>query len=135
MEPSCYCLKTRRACAAVTKFYDTMLAPSGVTVRQYSLLLNISQAHSCSVRELADLAELDRSTLARSLKPLYAQGFIVNAKQPSARNSQLELTNAGKETVEQAKELWSKAQEAVSESFGSEGIVLLEELLQRLKAL
>jgi len=105
---SCYCLKTRGASAALTKFYDNKLAPCGVAVRQYSLLLDISRAENCSVKELAEMTELDRSTLARSLKPLYQQGLVIDTKEPGTRNSRLELTKAGKQTVERANYLWPR---------------------------
>lgn len=132
---ACYCLRTRRASAAVTKFYDNMLESCGVTVRQYSLLLNISQAEYCSVKELADMTELDRSTLARSLKPLYHHGLVIDIKEPGTRNSQLELTNAGKETVEYAKQLWTEAQKAVKLKLGEDGLHSLEKVLDLLEAL
>jgi len=132
---SCYCLKTRRASAALTKFYDNKLAPCGVTVRQYSLLLNISQAENCSVKELADMTELDRSTLARSLKPLYQQALVIDTKELGTRNSQLELTRAGKQTVECANQLWAEAQEVVEEKFGEVGLQKLEMVMARLEAL
>lgn len=132
---ACYCLRARRASAAVTKFYDNILKPCGVTVSQYSLLLNISKAEYCSVKELADMAELDRSTLARNLKPLYQQGLVINTKEPGTRNSRLELTKAGKETVECAKQLWAEAQAAVKLKLGEGGLHALEQALDLLEAL
>ena len=132
---SCYCLKIRRASATVTKFYDSMLESCGVTVRQYSLLLNISQAEHCSVKELADMTELDRSTLARSLKPLYHQGLVIDTKVLGTRNSQLEVTETGKETVECAKQLWAEAQKAVKLKLGANGLHSLEKVLNLLERL
>ena len=132
---SCYCLKLRRASAAVTQFYDGMLDSCGITVRQYSLLLNISKAGQCSVRELADMTELDRSTLARSLKPLFHQKLVIDAKQQGARNSQLELTQAGMETVRLAGRSWVKAQDHVRQKLGKEGLSALEDVLNLLEAL
>lgn len=132
---SCFCLRIRKASAAVTKFYDNMLIPSGVTVRQYSLLFNISQAKDCSVKELADMTELDRSTLARSLKPLFNQCLVVDTSQPRARNSKLELTEAGKATLEQAKLLWEKAQFELMQKLGCERVNGLEKVLQSLDCL
>ena len=91
---SCYCLKVRRANGIVTKFYDSLMAPSGVTVRQYSLLLHISRTEGISVRQLADqtgsesfllpfslstLADYiatDRSAMMRELKRLRTEGVI-----------------------------------------------------------
>ena len=134
-QPPCYCLKIRRASAVITKFYDKILRACGITIRQYSLLLNISRAEQCSVRELADRTELDRSTLTRSLKPLYQQKLIVDAKQPGTRNSRLELTEAGKETVARAKLLWAEAQEDVKETLGEEGLSSLEKVVSLLESL
>lgn len=132
---SCYCLKTRRASAVVTKFYDKTLEPCGLTVRQYSLLLNISQEECCSVKELADATELDRSTLARSLKPLFHQGLIADTSRPGARNSQLELTKAGQESLGRAKLLWAEAQRALTQKLGEGGLRSLEEVFQLLESL
>lgn len=132
---SCYCLKMRRASGDVSKYYDQVLAPSGVTTSQYSLLLNISRAHQCSVKELADMAELDRSTLARNLKPLLNRGLVIDTRQPGARNRQLELTAAGQQTVAAAQTLWEKAQQKVQATLGEAGQAALEEVLAALAKL
>ncbi len=131
----CFCLKVRRLTASVTKYYDQTLAPCGVTVSQYSVLLNISRAEHCSIRELADMAELDRSTLARNLKPLLGQGLVVDTKQPGTRNSQLELTEAGQKTIECANPLWAEAQQVIRLKLGEEGQEALEFVTTALGAL
>ena len=131
----CYCLKIRRASAVVTKFYDDQLGACGITARQYSLLSKISGAEHCSVRELSDVAELDRSTLARSLKPLYLQKLIVDVKRPGARNSQLELTQAGRQTLARANHVWVKAQTDVRQKLGENGISWLDQMLDLLESL
>lgn len=133
--PPCYCLRTRKANSAVAKFYDHILEPSGVTVRQYSLLLYISQREGISVRELADMAELERSTLARTLKPLFHKGLIVDAKNPGARDSKLQLTENGQETLFQAAALWRQAQETVMEKLGAEKLAMVDEVLEMLQGL
>lgn len=131
----CYCLKIRRASAVITKFYDDSLRGCGVTSRQYSLLYQISRKELCSVRELSDAAQLDRSTLARSLKPLYQQALIADVRQPGTRNSRLKLTQAGEETLAQANRLWAGAQETVRQTLGGEGIAWLDRMLDLLGTL
>ena len=123
---ACYCLKARRATASVTKHYDQALAPCGITINQFSVLMNISRAERCSVRELADMAELDKSTLARNLKPLYRMGLVVDSKEPGMRNSQLELTKAGRKTIECAAPLWAEAQQVLADKLGKDGLRALE---------
>lgn len=65
MKRACYCINLRRMNARVTEYYDRMLAPSGLTVSQFSLLKNLDRMGECSVTGLAKAVELERSTLAR----------------------------------------------------------------------
>lgn len=132
---SCFCLKMRRASADITNYYDRVLEPSGVTVGQYSILLNTSKAEKGTVKELADMAELDRSTLARNIKPLIGRKLIYDAKEDGARNSRLLLTEAGKRTLLQAQSLWEEAQNKMREHLGEEGMAELEKVLKTLEAL
>lgn len=131
----CHCLKMRRSAENVIHFYDSILSPTGLTVRQYSLLNQISQHEQCSVRELAELTELDRSTLARSLKPLLGAGLIDDTKEIGARNSKLVLTKSGTEACDQAGELWVTAQKQFEEKLGSETVEVLEKILVELQEL
>ena len=125
----CHCLEMRRSAENVISFYDRILAPSGVTVRQYSLLGAVGQLDGCSVRELSDATMLDRSTLARSLKPLLGAGMIINTKEQGTRNSVLKLTEKGRSICAEAKELWTKAQSAFEEKIGTEQVQELEKIL------
>ncbi|MHC1720389.1 MAG: MarR family winged helix-turn-helix transcriptional regulator [Clostridiaceae bacterium] len=132
---SCYCLKMRRASADVTKFYDRMLETSGVSVGQFSILLNISKSEKGSVKELADMAELDRSTLARSIKPLINRKLVYDGKDEGARDSKLMLTEEGKNVLEQAKALWEEAQTKMRDNLKGHGITELDKMLRALEML
>jgi DNA-binding MarR family transcriptional regulator len=131
----CYCLKLRRINSAVTDYYNLHLAPSGITISQFSLLSKIEAARECSVRELADAAELDRSTLARSLKPLLRQGLVADDKEPGRRNSRLRLGAAGLDTLAKARPVWRKIQENIRRKLGDDGLTALEELAGKVESL
>ena len=131
----CYCMKLRRASAVITKFYNDRLRVCDITARQFSLLHKINEQKHCSVKELSDMAELDRSTLARSLKPLYQQNLVVDVKPRDARNSRLELTPSGEDTLVRATTLWTKAQTDVLEKLGEDGIERLDQILGLLETL
>lgn len=126
---TCHCLKMRRSAGNVVAFYDRMLEPAGITVRQYSLLYEIWRHKECSVSILAKATELDRSTLTRSLKPLLKRGLVTDLKEPGARNSKLVLTEEGKQVSKQAAVLWMKAQAAFEEKLGADGVKALEDAL------
>lgn len=131
----CHCLKMRRSAENVIHFYDKILSPTGLTVRQYSLLHQISEHEGCSVRELSELTELDRSTLARSLKPLLKTGYIDDKKEAGARNSKLVLSEMGAEVCSQAEKLWTLAQKQFEEKLGNDTVNTLEKILEILQAL
>ena len=101
---ACHCLQFRRSTANVIEFYDRKLAPSGVSIRQYSLLKAIGNNQGCNVRQLGEVTVLDRSTLARTLKPLIRQGLVINDKAPGARDSRLVLSPRGEPVRQQAAE-------------------------------
>lgn len=131
----CHCLKIRRSAGNVIDFYDRKLKPSGITVRQYSLLHQIGEHPGCSVRELSEATELDRSTLARSLKSLFAIGYIVDRKEAGRRDSRLFLTESGEQTCENAGKLWQEAQREYEEKVGPETVRELENALLKLQTL
>lgn len=131
----CHCLKMRRSAENVIHFYDNTLKPAGITVRQYSLLYQIRLHPGCSVRELAEATELDRSTLARSLKSLFASDYIEDRKAAGTRDSKLSLTTHGEATCSAAEALWHKAQKAYEEKLGMDTVRALENTLAELQSL
>jgi DNA-binding MarR family transcriptional regulator len=90
----------------------------------------------CSTTALARIMKLERTTLIRSLKPLFEAGLIQDLSEEGKRNRQLTLTEAGLVTLEAAQKLWEKAQAGFKKHIGEEDfeklvntIVELEQLL------
>lgn len=131
----CHCLKIRRSAENVVRFYDGILAPSGITARQYSLLNAISEHSGCNIRILSEVTLLDRSTLARSLKPLFRSGYVINQKETGARDSILELTEKGEAVCGEAADLWKIAQRQFEEKMTKEQLIALENTLELLQEL
>lgn len=132
---SCHCLKMRRSASNVIAFYDEKLKSTGITVRQYSLLYEIGRQEGCSVRTLSEATELDRSTLARSLKPLLSSGYIEDRKLEGARNSKLYLTEKGKSISKEAAKCWEEAQKEFEKIVGEDRVKVLEEILSIMQRL
>lgn len=125
----CHCLKLRRSAESVVRFYDGILAPSGVTARQYSLLNAVFLNSGCNIGVLSCATLLDRSTLSRSLKPLLAAGLIADKKPAGARDCSLELTEKGVDVYNRAAELWQTAQDRFEKKIGKEEVDALEKML------
>lgn len=127
----CFCINLRRMNGAVTEYYDRILKPSGLTVSQFSLLKNLQRIGESSVSELAKEVELERSTLARSLKPLFAAGYIEDVSQSEARNSRIRVTESGARVLVRSLPLWQAAQDGIAGAIGLDGVEMLEELQAR----
>jgi len=128
----CYCINLRRAANAVTDLYDRTFQPIGLTASQYSLLKNINRLKVCSVSDLAIYVGLERTTLVRSLKPLFKLGYIEDVSEKGRRSRQLKVTEAGQQILNQGELLWIKAQTELEQKVGKEKLEQLSEILEQL---
>ncbi|MDR1125916.1 MAG: MarR family winged helix-turn-helix transcriptional regulator [Deltaproteobacteria bacterium] len=117
-EAPCICISLRRISHKVTDFYDKALKSTGVSINQYSLLINISRMEGCGTGELAQRVRLEKCTLVRTLQPLLRDGLIADKSSGTARRRRLHLTPAGEDVLKKALPLWDKAQEDVAVKLG-----------------
>jgi len=128
----CYCINLRRAANAVTDLYNRVLLPIGLTVSQYSLLINIGRLKACSVSDLAGYVGLERTTLVRSLKPLFKLKYIEDVSEKGRRSRLLKVTGAGQQVLHQGELLWRTAQAELEQKVGKEKLEQLSEILAQL---
>ncbi len=114
----CACFNTRKAARAVTRFYDDMLAPSGLKATQLTMLGAISISGPTRMSELADMLALDKTTLTRNLKLLEAGGLIAIAAGADRRERVVTLSRAGADAVDRARPRWREAQRRMIEHLG-----------------
>jgi DNA-binding MarR family transcriptional regulator len=125
----CVCAALRRAGRTITQAYDAILAPSGLHVTQFTLLVTIAEAAPISVNHLADLMVMDRTTLTRNLCPLSKQGWVWIEEGEDHRVRVVTLTEEGERVLEQARPLWQQAQSQVLALLGPQHVeALLTEL-------
>ncbi|MDL2307775.1 MarR family winged helix-turn-helix transcriptional regulator [Desulfovibrio sp. OttesenSCG-928-C06] len=124
----CICGSMRRATQKLKEFYDNILAPSGVTASQYSLLLHLSRMEGCCTGELAQAVRREKSTLVRNLAPLLKAGYIEDRSLQGSRTRQLHLSKEGHSVLEQAHPLWRQAQSDLLARLGGEDSKLREVL-------
>jgi DNA-binding MarR family transcriptional regulator len=111
----------RRAGRRMGHFYDSILAPSGLSLCQYGILsaLNGRGAALPSVQELAEELVLDRSTLGQNLRPLERDNFVTLLTHPrDGRVRLIALTKSGIAKYNEAKSYWETAQEQFEDFFG-----------------
>ncbi len=131
-ESPCTCAVLRRTARRVTRVYDEALRPSGLRLTQYSLLANLEQAGGRSVTELADLLEMERTTLTRNLKPLAKAGLLRVAPGPDQRSRSVALTDEGRGALERAQPLWQEAERRLRRTLGRDASADLRRRLDSL---
>lgn len=129
----CNCINLRRASQAITEFYDEAVASTGLKTTQLSLLRHISRLGPLNMSELANAVRLDRTTLARNLKVLEAQGFIAITIGKDSRTRQLNITEKGLKILEDAAPYWAQAQQTIKQYLGEEDLKTLTRLLLKIE--
>jgi DNA-binding MarR family transcriptional regulator len=131
----CACLNLRQAARAVTQHYDQILGPSGLRITQFSLLSVIRLLGMASISQLAEVAVMDRTTLARNLDLLARQKLVRVRPGPDGRVREVSLTPTAESRLEAAFPLWEKAQARMSERLGAERMGrMLRDLSAAIKA-
>jgi DNA-binding MarR family transcriptional regulator len=114
----CACRNLRRTARAVTQLYDETLRPSGLRITQFTLLVAVALSEPVPITRLADALDLDRTTLARDLKPLTEQGLVEITAGEDRRMRKVRLTRQGREAIGRAYPLWQRAQARLVEGSG-----------------
>src|ERR1700723_447950 len=94
---SCLCLHVQRAARALARRFDDALRPLGLTQGQFSLLMSLNRPEPPSMKDVAALLAMDRTTLTANLKPLARRGLVkVKVDKTDKRGRRLHLTAAGR---------------------------------------
>lgn len=118
----CNCGVIRKASRRVSQMYDAALAPAGLKSTQFGILSAIGQrAHDPpTMRELADIMVMDRSTLGQNLRPLERNRLVAwLPSEVDRRNKLVILTAEGRARFMQARPLWRAAQERFERAVGT----------------
>jgi DNA-binding MarR family transcriptional regulator len=127
-------MSLRSAAQSLTRTYDAALSPAGVNANQFSLMNLIRTAEDPSVRALADISDLDHSTLVRNLKVLEKRGLVAMRAGKDARTRVVELTRDGRATLRTATPLWQGVQNDFLEKLGEDKRADLKNMLSALTA-
>ena len=99
----CLCLHAQRAARHLARLFDDALRPLNLTNGQFSLLTSLNRPEPATMKGLATLLAMDRTTLTAALKPLERRGLVKILQDPSDKRSRLlHLTAKGKQLLAQA---------------------------------
>ena len=114
----CVCFNLRMATRAITQVYDKAMQPTGLRATQFPILAVLAIGGPSTITNLSQFLVMDRTTLARNLKPLEKRGFISTAKGKDRRTKTVTLTEQGADAISDALPRWEKAQKMVVEKMG-----------------
>ncbi|HEY9554493.1 MarR family winged helix-turn-helix transcriptional regulator [Allosphingosinicella sp.] len=128
----CACNKLRRSTRIVSALYDEALAPSGLTVAQFSLLRMLQRAGPSSLSDFAAASCYDRTTLNRTLGTLEEKGLIRSEPGKDRRSRIVSITDEAKQAMRRAQPRWEEAQARVEAALGPDHPRLFE-ILDRIE--
>jgi len=103
-----------RAGQRASDIFGAQMRASGLTPRQYAVLLTAAQHEGASQTELVELTGIDRSTLADVIARLLKKGLLRRRRtKRDARAYAVRLTEDGQQAVARAKPFAAAADEAV----------------------
>src|SRR5512140_3535168 len=82
MLAACSCTRARAAARLITRAYDEALRPVGLTASQLAVLAAVDAVEVASIASLSKMLFMDRTTLSRNLKPLFALGVVAMQEGP-----------------------------------------------------
>ena len=120
---TCLCLHLQRAARATARRFDTAFRPLDLTNGQFSLRMSLNRPDPTSMRSVANLLAMDRTTLTAALKPLERRGLITVTTDPADRRSRhLALTPLGRNLLATALPIWQREHAAIDAGFGRDGL-------------
>ncbi len=129
----CLALHVRRAARRVNRRYDAALAPFGLDITQFNLLSVVAALGSAPLTTVAQILDVDRSTLSRTLKPLKAMSMIQVLGGKGRGGLTLSLTLQGSDVFNTALTAWKTAQGYITSVLGEAQIGRALEILEKLE--
>ncbi len=118
--PTCICGNLRKTTRVVTQFYDAALKPVGIKPGQFTVLAALLIHGQMRITELAELLEIDRTTMIRNVRLLEKKGFVQTATDDQTNYTVLILSGVGMEKLEEALPHWQKAQSQIMNYLGQD---------------
>jgi len=114
----CNCLAVCKAARYLRAAYDKALAPSGLRITQFTILYKLAKHGPMTIKRLASLIAMDRTTLATNLKPLEREGLLATAPAEDRRARNIQITELGRKRYDDALPLWADIQAQFEAAYG-----------------
>ena len=122
---TCLCLHVQRAARSLARQFDDALRPAGLTSGQFSLLMSLNRPAPPTMKDVAELLAMDRTTLTAALKPLTRRRLVaVKIDKEDRRSRRLVLTRSGEALLSAAVPIWKREHAALERALPRGGEAL-----------
>ncbi|PMS16888.1 MarR family transcriptional regulator [Trinickia dabaoshanensis] len=129
----CLCLHLQRAARNLARIFDDALRPLDLTNGQFSLLMSLNRPHPPTMKDVASLLAMDRTTLTAALKPLERRGLVrIEQDQEDKRGRRLSLTADGHQLLAKAFPVWQRTEAEIEKQFATDEVDRLRRQLYQL---
>ncbi len=127
---TCLCLHVQRAARTLARRFDDALRPVGMTSGQFSLLMSLNRPEPPTMKSVAELLAMDRTTLTAALKPLVRRKLVrIAIDKEDRRSRRLILTDEGEALLSAAVPIWKREHAAIERALPRGGDGLRKDLL------
>jgi DNA-binding MarR family transcriptional regulator len=127
----CLCGSMRRATRALTQFYERVLAPSGLSATQMTILQALLRAGEVTQGRLGEMLAMDSTSLTRTLRIMRREEWVALRRGRDRRERLVRLSNRGVNKLREAEPVWEQVQSRVHEVLGEQDWKQLMELAYR----
>ncbi len=128
---ACACFNLRKSTRLVTQMYDHKLRPAGIRATQFTILVAVQANAPIAIQALSRLMVMDRTTLARNLKPLVRNGLLAVTPGADRRVRLARLTVKGQKVLIRALPLWKAAQAEFRDKLGPANLDIMLDVLSQ----
>jgi DNA-binding MarR family transcriptional regulator len=118
----CIAFRVRVLNRVITKLYDAMLKPFGITVNQTTILAMLTLVNTARPGEIGKELHMEKSTVSRNLQRMHKNGWIEIAAGDSGTAKVITVTPKGRKLLVALYPQWEKAQSKASRLLGAEGV-------------
>jgi DNA-binding MarR family transcriptional regulator len=115
----CLCLHVQRAARALARRFDEAFKGVGITNGQFSLMMSLNRPNlpgvpKATMRSVAELLGMDRTTLTAAVKTLERRGLVIVVVDDADRRGRvMVLTDAGRTVLASATPIWLREHAAI----------------------
>jgi DNA-binding MarR family transcriptional regulator len=129
----CLNFQLRRTSRLLGRYYDDALRPIGLRITQFNILAVLAQTGPIAITALAEVLGLERSALARNLKPITRKKFVILSTGSDKRTRIVKLAHGGKLKLDEALPKWDYAQRQLVKDLGHSRAVALGQTLSKIR--